>query len=211
MSEAVLVFAREPAAGRAKTRLIPLLGERGAAELYARLLAHTLREVAAIDRPELWRVACLEPPEALARAREFLPEGFDVIAQACGDLGAKLVGAFATAFERGAERAIALGTDCLDLTRERIAAALASLEEHDAVLGPALDGGYYLLGLSRRLAPDLERVFAKIPWSTEHTLDAQRAALRRVGVEPSLLEPLRDLDTPEDCAALRERWRGVVS
>ena len=116
-----------------------------------------------------------------------------------------MASAFACAFARGAERALIVGTDCPDLDAPLMERALDTLDTHDAVLGPALDGGYYLLGLKGARAS----VFEDVPWSSPDTLAATRARLRACGASWTELETLRDLDDPDDLQALRPRFPGL--
>ncbi|RMG44240.1 MAG: glycosyltransferase [Acidobacteria bacterium] len=196
-SDRLLLFVREPAPGRAKTRLVPALGPHGAAALYRRLAEHTARETAALARDGASVTVLVDPPAALPAVAEWLGHRFTYRPQAEGDLGARLAAAFAEAFGEGARRVVAIGSDCPGLDRHRLHEAFAKLLGHDAVLGPAVDGGYYLLGLSR---PVVE-VFRDIPWSTGQTLAATRARLSEAHATVALLGELRDVDTPEDLAA----------
>ncbi len=204
--EALLFFVRYPVAGEAKTRLIPRLGPEGAAKVYRLIAEEVAGEVRRFPRPDLIRVAFVEPPERLEEARGWLGKGFEFEPQARGDLGERLTDAFNWAFGKGAGRVVVIGTDCLDLRGNLLQEAFEALMQNDAVLGPALDGGYYLIGLSR----PLPEVFEGIPWSTEKV---SRAALERLGrckATCKLLPPLRDLDTPEDLDALLPRWGEVL-
>ena len=200
--EILLLFVRHPEAGRAKTRLIPALGPDGAAALYRRMAESIAAEAGRLARPGLAHVAMVEPPERAAAVGRWLGAPWQVEPQAAGDLGVRLATAFEKAFEQGAQRVVAIGTDCLDLDAPRLARAFDRLHDHDAVVGPATDGGYYLLGLSRPVAG----CFDRIPWSTAETLVATRARLATAGCTVAELDPLRDLDTPDDLAALAGRW-----
>jgi len=204
--EAVLLFVRYPEAGRVKTRLIPALGAEGAAGLYERMAGEVARRVGAWQRPGLRRVAVVEPAERAAAVGGWLGEGFAVAPQAAGDLGARLTTAFDEAFAVGARRVVAIGTDCLDLTTELLGEAFGALTGVDAVVGPAFDGGYYLIGLRRPILA----AFAAIPWSSPETFTVTLDRLQGAGASIHLLPPLRDLDTPDDLDALLPRWRHVV-
>jgi len=206
MSEVLLLFVRYPEAGRVKTRLIPALGADGAAALYERMAGEVAARVAKLRRPGLRRVALVEPPEQVAAVGEWLGEGFTAVAQADGDLGARLTAAFAAAFAGGARRVVAIGSDCLDLTPELIHEAFDALGRIDAVVGPALDGGYYLIGLGRAIPA----TFTAIPWSSPDTLTVTLDRLQGAGASVHLLPQLRDLDTPGDLAALLPRWGALL-
>jgi len=200
--EILLLFVRHPEAGRAKTRLIPALGAAGAAGLYRRMASLVAAEAGRLVRPGLGHVALVEPPEQVGEVGCWLGSPWQALPQAAGDLGVRLATAFNDAFTTGASRVVAMGTDCLDLDAPLLGRAFDHLTDHDAVVGLATDGGYYLLGLSRPVAG----CFDQIPWSTAETLAATRARLAAAGCTVAELAPLRDLDTPEDLAALAPRW-----
>jgi len=203
VSERLLLFVRFPEAGKAKTRLIPALGPEGAAALYRRMATQVAGEAGRLVRPGLGHVALVEPPEQAGEVGAWLGTPWQAGPQAAGDLGARLAAAFDGAFEAGARRVVAMGTDCLDLDADLLGRAFDSLTDHDAVVGPATDGGYYLIGLSRPVAA----CFDRIPWSSAETLTTTRAQLAAAGCTVAELPELRDLDTPEDLAALDPRWR----
>jgi rSAM/selenodomain-associated transferase 1 len=206
-SETLLFFLRYPEAGRVKTRLIPALGAGGAADLYARMVEEIARRVSGLRRPGLGRVALVEPPDKTVPVGDWLGEEFTTTPQAGGDLGVRLTAAFDAAFAAGATRVVAIGSDCLDLTPAHLDEAFDALSRVDAVVGPALDGGYYLIGL-RRAMPT---VFATIPWSSPETLTVTLDRLQGAGASVHLLTPLRDLDTAADLDALLPRWRHVLA
>jgi uncharacterized protein len=191
----LILFAREPVAGQVKTRLIPALGGEGAAQLYRRLLGIALRAGAATPgvRRRLWCTGM--PADGGECARLAAAHGFTWHPQPEGDLGARMAAALAEALVT-ADRAVLIGSDCPDYNADYLSAAFAALDDHDAVLGPAADGGYVLIGL-RRPAPAL---FADIHWSTCAVLAETRTALRRIGLTWTELPTLRDLDRPEDLA-----------
>jgi hypothetical protein len=134
-------------------------------------------------------------PDAFA---DWLGADLPVRPQAAGDLGEKLRAAVADAFARGAGGVIAIGGDCPGVDAACLERAAAGLRDHDCVLGPALDGGYCLLGLRERE----DGLFRCIPWGTETVLEATRKRCRETGRSVLLLEPLRDVDTEEDARAL---------
>jgi rSAM/selenodomain-associated transferase 1 len=182
---AVLVIAKEPVAGRAKTRLIPALGEHGSAAVAEAALADTLAAVAAA--PVHRRVLVLE-----GEPGRWLPSGFTVVPQVGGGLGARLAAAFAAA----GGPALLVGMDTPQITPELIAEGSERLGEKgvDAVIGLAEDGGWWALGLR---APDA-RVFEGVPMSEESTGAEQIAALQRLRLSLRELPRLRDVDTFED-------------
>jgi rSAM/selenodomain-associated transferase 2 len=122
--------------------------------------------------------------------------------QSDGDLGQRMALAFEDSFREGSPATVIIGSDCPSLTADVIAAAFDSLPSSSVVFGPATDGGYYLIGLTR-LVPEL---FQGVAWGTEAVLNQSLDILERIGSKPALLQPLDDLDRPEDVAA----WRRMV-
>ena len=186
----LLVIAKEPVPGKAKTRLSPALGERGAAALAEAALADTLAAVAAVTG---------ERPKALAldgSPGPWLGGGFSVFPQRGTGLAERL----AAAFEDVGGPAFLIGMDTPQIDPGTIDEACRALsaEGTDAVFGPADDGGWWGLGL-RRADP---RAFAGVPMSEEHTGAAQLEALRSLGLRVTELEPMRDVDTIEDGLAV---------
>jgi rSAM/selenodomain-associated transferase 1 len=190
----LVVFARFPRAGEAKTRLAPRLGPDGAADLARWMLAATWAEAQLAARAAGRRLelhGCGAPPGEFERllggAASFVPQSGE-------EFGERLERAFASAFERGAARVVLVGADCPALSPRHFDEALAALDSSDAVLGPARDGGWWLMGL-RSSAPEL---FHGIAWSTPAVLAQTLAAARASGLSVTLLEELADIDTPED-------------
>jgi uncharacterized protein len=188
-----------------KTRLIPALGPEHAAALY-RALAEA---VVAATRPGpagYERLFFFTPAEARAEMEAWFP-GEAWIAQEGPDLGARMSSAFDEAFRRGADRAAIVGSDVPGLTIHDVDVALSSLEDHDLVLGPARDGGYYLIGLSRpRLA-----LFQGIAWGTGSVFAATMEKAAGLGLSVRVLEERRDIDTLEDVRAEWARIRPLVT
>lgn len=190
---AVCVMAKAPVPGRAKTRLSPPLSPEGAARLAAAFAIDTWSAAASLAdaRPLLARAGPLERfPPPLCEAESFpQPEG---------DLGARIEGVAAAGLER-AEVAILIGSDLPGLPVAYLEQARAALAERDAVLGPSADGGYYLIGLRRRV-PGLLR---GIPWSSPATRRATAERLRRAGMPAAEIARFDDVDEPQDLVRLR--------
>lgn len=194
---AVVVMAKAPRPGLAKTRLAPLLGPDGAAALQAALLTHTAALAAAV----LPTFVAVDPPGTAAEVTPLLPAGVPVFGQTGGDLGARMAAAVAHVAARAGGPVLVVGTDVPTLPAATLRTAADLLANGvDAVLGPALDGGYYLIGLP---APD-PAAFAIDPslWGGDQVLGATLTALAGAGRTPVLLEPLPDLDSPADARAL---------
>jgi rSAM/selenodomain-associated transferase 1 len=185
------LFARWPAAGAVKTRLSPALPPALACDLYRAMLEDAVALVAGADAGERFLYWAGAPA---ARAGFATPPGFHVRDQQDGDLGARLERAFEELLRAPEDRAVIVGADCPALEPSTLRAAFEALESREAVLGPARDGGYYLLGLGR-LAPAL---FRGIEWSSAQVLDQTLARATEAGLTITLLPVLEDLDTPED-------------
>ena len=188
----LVVFARNPIPGRVKTRLIPAMGLGPATAVYRRMLGDTLvtcSQVFAHSR-ELW-IDQPDPHPVVAEMANRL--GMSVHAQSGDDLGSRMHAAFAETL-RNADSAVLIGSDCPEYDPPYLDAALQALEQHDAVLGPAADGGYVLIGL-RKVDPHL---FHRVPWGTNRVLAATRLRLRYL--QWSFMElPIKyDVDNPED-------------
>lgn len=192
-AQRLLVFAKAPVPGRVKTRLIPALGAVRAAALHARLVDQTLAITSRVDawRTELWCHPDRENPdlvECAGRHHAVLREQTGI------DLGERMHNAFVTTLAE-AERAVLIGTDCPGLRVDHISRAFEALRVGaDAVLGPAIDGGYYLIGLGD---PEPE-AFVDVPWGSETVLASTRQRLQGLGLRVSELPMLRDLDRPQD-------------
>jgi rSAM/selenodomain-associated transferase 1 len=191
-SPRLLIFAKAPLPGLAKTRLIPALGAAGAAALQQRLIRRTLATAAqSWLATELWCHPDCAQPFFAACAGEVTVE---LRSQQGADLGERMHHAFVTA----AAPALLIGTDCPALSAQDLRTAAAALAAHDAVLGPAADGGYYLIGL-RRPQPTL---FRAMPWGTDAVLALTRTRLHAAGLRWQELPLHHDIDTPDDLVHL---------
>jgi hypothetical protein len=196
------LFARWPEPGRVKTRLSPSLPPDLACGLYRAMLSDALAagsRVTGAERLVYWAEAPA-PPAAAQAAPSFEPRP-----QRGADLGERLTSAFDDMLAAPGDRAVVIGADCPDLDAPLIREAFAALEAHALVLGPANDGGYYLIGLSRR-APG---IFRAIEWGSERVFEQTLAAARSEGLGVALLGGLADIDTPADLVRLIARRIGT--
>jgi uncharacterized protein len=191
--DALAVIAKEPAAGLAKTRLVPAFGEEGATRAATAMLADTLAAVRAVAA-EPW--LCFTPEAARERLGRLAP-GFSLLAQRGDDLGDRLAACLADLITAGADRVVIVGADTPHVPTASYRRAFDLLEQVDVVLGPALDGGYYLVA-ARSARPEL---FVGVPMGTEVVLAETLARAAGSGLAVGLLPPLRDLDRVEDLAA----------
>lgn len=198
----VIVMAKAPVAGLAKTRLAPVLGVEGAARLASRMLHETVSQALAsgVGAVEL----CVAPTPDHPAVREALGSLAGSVLtspQGEGDLGARMW----RALDRGLAvdgRAVLIGTDCPGLVAGVLTAAAEALHTHDAVFVPAHDGGYVLVGLRR----PLPTVFGAMPWSTPEVMAITRQRLAAGGVHWAELSALADIDEPQDLVHLPPGW-----
>ena len=196
----VIIFAKAPVAGLAKTRLAPALGADGAARLARRLLHHTVQQALAAGLGPVDLCVTPDPLHADFQQLAALP-GLSLSEQGDGDLGARM----ARALERWlaiAPAALLIGTDAPLLDAAYLQRAAQAMPSHDAVFGPAADGGYVLVGL-RRPAPAL---FDGMRWSHPAVMADTRDRIARTGLRHTELATLHDIDEPADLRHLPAGW-----
>lgn len=209
MSERIIVYGRVPTPGRVKTRLARAVGDTAAAGVYRLLLEHVLAEARAAG-PAV-TLALADPPTPGDAWQP--PSGVEVEFQEPGDLGFRMLRTFEKHLSAGAGTVVLVGSDLPGLGAAMLLDAFAALGRAPVVLGPSVDGGYWLVG-QRRPARDL---FTGVPWSSPGVLQATRRRLRELGVPHEELPPLRDLDTISDLDAVvadptaNERLRRRIS
>jgi len=197
----IIVFAKAPQPGFAKTRLIPALGADDAAALAQQMLLHTLHEALAanIGIVEL----CVTPAIADAAWRDIqLPSGIEITEQGEGDLGARMARATARAVAQG-EAVLLVGTDCVEMSADLLRDAGQALRDYAAVIHCTIDGGYALLGL-RQYSPFL---FSSISWSTDVVASTTIARLGQLGWSVHVGQMLHDVDEPQDLKYLSQQRR----
>ena len=200
----LLIFAREPVLGRVKTRLAAGIGPEAALATYRELLALTAAAVAGAQVPAtVWLAEAPAPPAAPTQPRPEWPGLPWRVQPAAGSLGERMAHAFSEAFRAGAGRVVVIGTDCPDLSAALLRQAFTLLASYNLVVGPATDGGYYLLGMSE-LKPAL---FENKQWSTATVLPDTLADAARLGLRVAQLPALADVDSAADLAS----WRGPAA
>jgi rSAM/selenodomain-associated transferase 1 len=201
---ALVVFAKAPIPGQVKTRLCPPLTPDEAATVHGSFVLDTLeRTKAAVSKFHLPvdRYLACAPSSALAFFRIMEErQAVRLLDQEGDDLGARMDEVFHTLFSRGYGRVIIAGTDVPSLPLETYHQAVQLLDRYDAILGPALDGGYYLIGL-KKVAPPL---FRDIPWSTDRVLALTNEKAAMLGLSVGVLPEWRDVDTIDDLNILIE-------
>jgi rSAM/selenodomain-associated transferase 1 len=189
----LLIFVKYPEPGRVKTRLAKDIGKESAAQIYLGMTETIIRNLSESERYKT--AVFFDPPERKREFESWLQRRVDNLFPQEGEsLGERMSNAFTKVFSLGAEKAIVIGTDCVEVSEETISQALYALEAMDLVLGPAEDGGYYLLGL-KKPEPD---IFHDISWSTELVLDQTLRKAEEKGLKFQLLKTLRDVDTVSD-------------
>jgi len=198
-SNHLIIFVKAPRRGTVKTRLARAIGDEAACAAYRRMVEEVVDRLASLASVEL-RFA---PDDAVTEIRQWRRGNWQLRPQGEGDLGQRLVRAFAEAFAKGAQRVAVIGSDCPAITPADIELAWSVLGTSDAVLGPSQDGGYWLIGL-REPRPTL---FQSIDWSTDKVLNQtlRRARARNLKVE--LLRELSDVDTESDWLEFLEQNR----
>ncbi|MDE3117749.1 MAG: TIGR04282 family arsenosugar biosynthesis glycosyltransferase [Nitrospirota bacterium] len=200
MNFVLVIFGKAPIPGQVKTRLCPPLTPDEAATLQGSLVLDVVERARASAKSAQYDCCFACSP---SREHVFFKvledrQGLRLLDQVGDNLGARMHQAFQELFDRGYRQVVIVGTDVPTLPGSTFAAAFRALKDHDLVLGPALDGGYYLIGL-KRPAPDL---FAGIPWSTDQVAALTRKKAEGLGLKTALLPPYRDLDRLEDLQAL---------
>lgn len=185
----LLLFVRNPELGKVKTRLAATVGPEVALEVYIHLLQHTRQVTQQLPVDKLVYYA-----EKIAHTDNWPDDIYQKALQHKGDLGEKMNAAFENAFASGYTSVVIIGSDCQQLTQEIIQQAFAALETHDVVIGPALDGGYYLLGMKKLHPP----FFRNKQWSTEHVFPDTLEDTRALHLTYTLLPILSDVDKAED-------------
>lgn len=194
---ALIIFAREPKLGKVKTRLAQDLGDEQTLSLYKAFI----EDVCAMARAYQNADAFIFYQGRLAKDAYLRTKADDFVLrpQCAGDLGARMWHACVEVLDRGYEKVLLIGTDCLTITARDLDLAFQKLDSHQVVLGPADDGGYYLLGCKRAY----KSLFSNIEWGTERVLAATVAQIRRRAWRYFLLKQKRDIDYLSDLRYLK--------
>ncbi len=190
----LIVFTRYPVAGKVKTRLVPALGEERAALLHARMAEYTVNRLRPLHKSGLVDLEIRYDGGTPEQMRQWLGADLGYSAQGGGDLGERMARAFRNALDCGAGAAVIVGTDCPGITRDIVEEAFRQVRRTDVVLGPAEDGGYYLVGL-RQSVPEL---FSRMPWGTGEVFEKSLAVAQILQLSVGLVDRLPDVDRPED-------------
>ena len=206
MQQHLIIFSRYPEAGKTKTRLIPALGPEGAANLQREMTEYVLQKAKKLQ-VQTQTPLSIEVRFAGGNAQlmtDWL--GSDIVyqPQGEGDLGMRMARSLSEAFENGAEKSIIIGTDCPSIDLEILILAFEYLISKDLVLGPAIDGGYYLIGLNKSI-PEL---FVDVDWGTDKVLRQTVNIAEKLNLAVGYLPNLADIDRPEDLYIWEEICQG---
>lgn len=198
MADQLILFTRYPQPGQAKTRLIPALGDKGAANLHRQLTEHCIKQIVPFHKStgQVLTIFYTGGPER--QMREWIPD-IPLIKQQGDTLGEKIITAFTHLQKTGKHHILLFGSDCPGLNTEVIQQALKQLGSNDLVLGPTFDGGFYLIGINATYPNEnLNTLLANITWGTDKVLQQTIARAKMLGNAYTLLPPLHDIDLPED-------------
>jgi rSAM/selenodomain-associated transferase 1 len=194
----IVVMAKEPQAGKTKTRLVPPLTYQEAADLYEALLLDTIEMLYLLDMADL--AVAISPPESKAYFQTVTPPGTLLLPIECADIGDCLKQALGELLRLGYHRVIAINADGPTLPSKYLQQALSNLEDHDAVFGEGHDGGYYLVGMKRNHS----LLFEDIPWSTNNVLAQTLKRAHKFGLGVAVTPRWYDVDTIQDLKRLKK-------
>jgi len=192
LNHTLLILLRYPEPGKVKTRLSQDIGIDKAAEIYSCMAETVVHNLAKSDLHKT--IIFFDPPERKAEVENWLKVKCKLFPQKGKSLGERMTNAFDKTFSLGAEKAVIIGTDCIEISDEIISQAFNALDLVDVVIGPAEDGGYYLLGMAK----PTPKIFDDIDWSTDSVLGQTLKKLREKELQFELLKTLRDVDTVSD-------------
>ena len=187
----LIIFIKNPLKGKVKTRLAATIGDDNALEVYLKLIEYTLNLAKSL-KVEVNLFFSDQIISEYPFSKKHIQEG--------SDLGDKIKNAFKKCFDEGGSNVVIIGTDCAELTKEIIEESFEKLNNHSVVIGPALDGGYYLLGMNQ-FYPE---IFNQIEWSTSKVFDLTLAKIKNADISFDTLTTLRDIDTEEDLFTLKK-------
>ena len=203
----LLVFTRYPEPGSTKTRMIPLLGAQGAAQLHKEMTEHLMKQIQDLPASRDLLIEILFEGGDPFLFKKWLGNDYQYTAQYKGELGIRMAQAFKTSFKHGAFSTVIIGSDIPGITADLINEAFERLADTNLVLGPAKDGGYYLIGLQKDvMAGAVPLLFSSISWGTGIVLEQTINKAEKQGFSYSLIKELEDVDKPEDI----DVWEKVI-
>jgi len=193
----VIMFVKSPEIGMVKSRLAASVGDNFVLDLYKCFVSDMMEM---FSRSEYPLIIFFHPPESRQKIVQWLGDTHILLPQIGDNLGERMKNAFRTVFSQHLGSALLIGSDSPDLPSQIIDEALTSLRDHDAVVGPSYDGGYYLIGF--RADTFLPQVFDRIPWSTSEVFLQTTDVLKKAGHRVHVLPVWRDVDTFDDLKSL---------
>ncbi len=195
--QCILLFTRFPEPGQVKTRMIPALGPQGACDLHTRLTQKVLANIDPALAQHNIKLHIMYDGGSQQKMKDWLGDDRLITPQQGSDLGRKMIQALTLEASLGSTHILLIGSDCPDINAEIILEGFDKLNNHELVLGPAVDGGYYLIGLQMR-ANRYQNLFCNIDWGDKSVLQQTLNLAKHNGYSCSLLPTLHDIDRPED-------------
>lgn len=192
-SACIALFVKPPVPGKVKTRLAADIGNQAACELYSTLVTHVITHA---TQTGIALCICHDSEDPTVLPITWREAATICLPQQGDDLGQRMAQAFTALFAKGFREVVLIGSDIPGLDSQYLAAAFEQLQQHDLVIGPALDGGYCLIGC--RKEPFCPALFEALPWSTDRVLALTLAVARSANLSVALLPPLQDIDTFDD-------------
>ncbi len=199
MVNAIIIFTRLPCKGKVKTRLAKTKGENFAVKFHRTCAEHTFNECKKLISDTNDVYIFYSDVSEKEKMKRWAGKNFSYHQQEGADIGERMCNAFKIIFGAGAKKIILIGTDIPDISSQLITKAVISLDNYDAVLGPAMDGGYYLIGMKKMY----DFLFKKINWSTDKVLSDTIIRLKKNNIKTKLIKKLFDIDTEENL----ENWQ----
>jgi rSAM/selenodomain-associated transferase 1 len=201
---AIIVFTRFPVEGKVKTRLAKNVGNKFAVSFFRACAEHTFKELLKVKEmgSDLFLFCSVE--NEIEQLMKWAGNNFKYYSQQGSNLGIKMYNAFNTVFKKGYKKAIIIGTDAPDISTNIMQSAISALDNYSVVIGPANDGGYYLLGFKSKLID----LFSGIEWSTDSVFDNTIEKLNNSEINYFMLDELTDIDTVEDLQYWRKHYKG---
>lgn len=198
-SEEVIIFTRYPEPGKVKTRLVPYLGAEQSARVHRLLAEQIIQLVLPLKQMRPVRISLFYTGGTLQKMENWLKKSIILAEQQGENIGHRMAAALRSAWLRGAHRAVLIGSDCPSIDADLLDQALDRLQNHDVVLGPTYDGGYYLIGLNSNLPVEtFDILFHDIDWGTNKVFHQTIQKAEKNLLSVSTLTSLHDIDRPED-------------
>ncbi len=201
---AIIVFTKFPVEGKVKTRLAKNMGNKFAVSFYRVCAEHTFKELIKVKETGSELFLFYSEENEIEQVMNWAGNNFNYYSQQGNDLGLKMYNAFETVFKKGYKKVIIVGTDAPDVSMNLVQSVISVLDNYSVVIGPANDGGYYLLGFKSKLID----LFSGIEWSTNSVFDNTIEKLNRSKINYFMLDELTDIDTAEDLQNWLKQYKG---